>query len=220
MISDERKDTCEGQEDTISTKTYNAIVGGCIIYGFLVMAITIFKWQSCVNEVPSSIQFGCFALCFGCGGIIAYVSKKALARFVGYTSFSVGIGTGLTLLISLNVKTVLEAAILTGVVAILMTLLSVACPSVFSGLKSALSFGLLFAAIVALVAVLLGVSIDFFSLIFVVCCSLNIGYDYRNAQKQSKTVNNAFCSAFELFLNAYLLFVTFVEIITKGKQKT
>ena len=203
--------------EEVSESKYNLYLGACVCYGFLMNAISIALWEDFFLSMnPIVFLVGYFISCI-VGTIIAVGSSSPLISFLGYNLIVLPIGGLLT--ISLGAYTgadILLAMSLTGVVTLIMTLLSIAKPNFFRGLGKTLFLSLILGIIVEVIAMILGFSTTIFDFFFVVIFALYIGYDYVKAQDYPKTIDNAIDSAIDIYLDIINLFLRILSIIAKS----
>lgn len=206
--------TGNGMYDTINSRTYNAILGGTILYGFLINALIVAFATPLIAKIsPITILIGYFVFCIA-GSIMANKSKNPVVSFIGYNLIVAPIGVLLAICLpSYGADKILLAVLLVGVVTVIMLVASTIFPKFFSNLGIALFLSLLIGIIVEIVATLLGYRGDIFNWIFVVIFSLYIGYDWHKAQEYTKTVDNAIDSAIDLYLDLINLFVRILDLL-------
>lgn len=210
----ERKAARTQVEDSISPRAYNTILGATILYGFLVNALMVlFAGPLVANLNPIAFLIGYF-VCVIAGAILANKSSKPALSFLGYNLIVVPIGVLLTIVLpDYDAGNILLAVLLTGIITVIMILLSMAFPDFFSKLGRTLFFSLLICLFVELIAILFGYRGDLFSLLFVGIFSLYIGYDWYRAQAYSKTVDNAIDSAIDLYLDIINIFLDILDLL-------
>jgi FtsH-binding integral membrane protein len=210
----ERKAARTQKADTISARAYNGILGATILYGFLMNALLVLIARPLVDSIhPAAFLIGYF-LCGIVGAILAYKSSNPAISFVGYNLIVVPIGLLLAIVLpNYDPRQIFLAALLTGIVTLVMMLLTVSFPTFFSGLGLTLFWSLLICVVVEGVALLLGYGGDIFSCIFVGIFSLYIGYDWHRSQAYSKTVDNAIDSAIDLYLDIINVFLDILNLL-------
>lgn len=206
--------------NSISTKSYNLILGGVLLYGFVMNAIMVLVAQNFMLGLIETISWIGFLIayivCAIAGSIIAVRSHNPIWSFVGYNLIAVPIGALLTLCLpSYDPSKILLAIVLTGIVTLAMMMLSVMFPNFFAKLGPTLFFSLLIGLVVEIVAHLLGYKGDIFNYLFVALFSLYIGYDWHKAQAYPKTVDNAIDSAIDLYLDIINLFVRILDLLDR-----
>ncbi len=212
----ERKAARTQCPDTIGTAAYNSVIGLTILYGFVVNALMVlFARPLFVDLPPIAIIIGYIVSAFA-GAIIANKSSKPAISFLGYNLIVLPIGMLLSLILpDYSTETIFLAAVLTGIVTVVMILLSVIFPTFFSKLGTSLLWSLLIGTFVELIASLLGYGGNIFNWLFVIIFSLYIGYDWHKAQSYSKTVDNAIDSAIDLYLDLINLFIRILDILDR-----
>ncbi len=208
-----------GLPDSVSDRAYNFIIGGCILYGFIVNAIIVISCQDLFAKMnPWIFLIGYFVLCIA-GSVITASSSNPFISFLGYNMIVVPIGALLsTSLPFYYIKDIIAAILVTAVVVAIMVGLSVAYPRFFAGLGRVLFFSLLIGLLAQVVALFLGYGGTIFNWLFVVIFSLYIGYDWFKAQSYPKTMDNAVDSAVDLYLDIVNLFLQILRIISKMRD--
>lgn len=204
--------------DFISPRTYNFIIGGCILYGFVMNAIIVLTCSDLFTQMnPIAFYIGYFVFCIA--GVFLTRSKSALVSFLGYNLVVVPIGAVLSVsLPAFYYKDIIAAVLVTGVVIAIMLGLATAYPSFFAGLGRVLVLSFFVSIIAQVVAMLFGYGGTIFNWIFVILFSLYVGYDWFKAQSYPKTVDNAVDSALDLYLDIINLFIHILAIISKARN--
>lgn len=209
-----RKDSRTEMEDTISPRTYNAILGGTLLYGFLVNALLVLVARPLVEAIDPVVFLIGYLVSALVGALIANKSSNPAISFVGYNLIVVPVGLLLAIVLpGYDARQIFLAALLTGVVTLVMMLLTVSFPNFFASLGSTLFWSLLICVVVEFIALLLGYGGDIFNWIFVAIFSLYIGYDWHRAQVYSKTVDNAIDSAVDLYLDIINVFLRILDLL-------
>ena len=209
-----RKDSRTEMEDTISPRTYNAILGGTLLYGFLVNALLVLVARPLVEAIDPVVFLIGYLVSALVGALIANKSSNPAISFVGYNLIVVPVGLLLAIVLpNYDPRQIFLAALLTGVVTLVMMLLTVSFPNFFASLGSTLFWSLLICVAVEFIALLLGYGGDIFNWIFVAIFSLYIGYDWHRAQVYSKTVDNAIDSAVDLYLDIINVFLRILDLL-------
>ncbi len=203
------------QPDTMSAKKYNAIIGGIILYGFILNAIMIYTCADFFAEMNIwAFLIGYFVLCII--GIVLSTSKSPVLSFLGYNLVVVPIGAVVCVSVpQYDSSAILSAIIATATVIIVMITLSTLRPQFFAGMGRMLFFSLLASIVVEIIFALLGYGGDIFNWLFVVIFSLYLGYDWHKAQMYPKTLDNAIDSALDIYLDIINIFIRLLEIFAK-----
>ena len=209
-----RKASRTQMEDTLSARAYNAILGGTILYGLLMNALLVFISRPLVEAIDPLIMLIGYLVCTLAGVIIAFKSSKPAVSFLGYNLIVVPLGLLLSVILpSYDPDKIFMAALLTGIVTLIMMLLTVSFPNFFSKLGPTLFWSLLICLIVEIFAAMFGYRGDIFNWLFVGIFSLYIGYDWHRAQTYSKTMDNAIDSAIDLYLDIINIFQRILDLL-------
>ena len=204
-----------GLNDTLSTRTYNIILGACILYGFLMNAIMV---ATC-GPLFADMNYGIFLIGYFVSCIIGTIltrTNNPVISFIGYNLVVVPIGAVLTVCLpNYYMSDILSAIMVTGIVVVIMMGLSTMHPNVFAKMGTTLLIALLVSIVAELVAMLLGYGGTIFNWLFIVIFSLYIGYDWNKAQMYPKTLDNAIDSALDIYLDIINLFIRLLSIIGK-----
>lgn len=211
-----------GQADQISSRTYNLVLCGVLLYGFLVNALMVYYLAYPISDLLAHAKswmliVGYLVLTIG-GIVLAARSTNPIVSFVGYNLVVLPIGVVLTLLLpGLPVQIVTKALTLTAIVSLTMMVLAIARPSVFLGLGRTLFISLLVGLIAEVVATfLLGYRGSLFDWLFVLIFSGYIGYDVAKSQVYPKTLDNAVDCALDIYLDIINLFIRLLSILNRN----
>ena len=201
-----------GLPDAILSQTYNLIIGACLLYGFVVNALIVGTCSEFFMGInPWTLIIGYVISCIV--GALLTRSDSALVSFIGYNLVVVPIGAVMSVsLPGYPVQDILSAIVVTGVVVLVMMILSTLRPNIFAKMGKTLFIGLLVSLVAEIIAMLFGYAGTIFNWIFVIIFSLYIGYDWHKAQMYPKTVNNAVDAALDIYLDIINLFLRLLEI--------
>lgn len=222
LNSAERKKARMNGADTVSASSYNLIIGGILLYGFIANAIVVWLGSDFFTSLASDhyifFIIGYFILCFA-GTIITAKSSKPGISFLGYNLVVLPIGALLAVMLpAFYIADILLAIITTGAVTAIMMILGAAFPRTFAKMGRTLLISLFVSLLVNTVALIFGYSGNLFNWIFVAIFSLYIGYDWQKAQMYPKTADNAIDSALDLYLDIINLFVRLLSIISRNRD--
>ena len=210
-----------GYADQISARSYNAIMCGTLLWGFLVnvlmltfFAESIMTWAFGVN--PWVLFIGYVVLAF-VGIIISAKSTNPIVSFIGFNLLVVPMGVMLCLLVpGLPAAVVTKALLLTGIVTATMVLLGIVNPNIFLSMGRTLFIAFIAAFVAELVATFLfhyqGSAFDW---IFVILFSGYIGYDVAKSQAYPKTVDFAIDSALDIYIDIIGLFIRLLSLLSR-----
>ena len=204
-----------GLMDSISTQTYNLIIGGLILYGFILNAIIIaFCGDMFASMDYEILLFGYFVCCVI--GVLITRSDSPITSFIGYNLIVVPIGAVLSVLLPYyNSQDILSAIAVTSAVVAIMTTIAITAPQFFTKLGPTLFVTLLIAIVAELAATFVGYGGGIFNWLFIVIFTLYVGYDWHKAQMYPKTLDNAIDSSLEIYLDIINLFVRLLSIFSR-----
>lgn len=208
--------------DSITASTYNLIIGGVLLYGFIVNALIVWLGSNFFISVASKHYFmfiiGYFILCI-VGSAISFKAQNPFISFLGYNLVVVPIGAVLAVSLPFYyISDILLAIVTTGAVTAVMMILGTAFPRAFAKMGRTLFISLLIGLIANIIATFLGYAGNAFNWIFVVIFSLYIGYDWQKAQMYPKTADNAVDCALDLYLDIINLFIRLLSIISRNRD--
>ena len=203
----------------IADKKYNTIIGGTLLYGFILNAIMVMLTGNFFMEFATqhyiAFLIGYFVSAI-IGSCMVNFSRNHVVSYIGYNFIVVPFGAVLAICLpGYSIGLILSAILVTAVISAIMMLLGSMFPQFFSKLGLTLFIALVVGIIAEGVATLLGYGGDLFNWLFVVIFSLYMGYDWYKAQAYPKTVDNAIDSAVDLYLDIINLFIRLLEIFGK-----
>ena len=202
--------------DSISPKAYNAVIGGCLAYGFIMNAIMAMVARTFFMEMNYLVFLIGYFICVLIGTFMVHLSHNPIVSFIGYNLIVVPIGAVLAVCLPFySASSIVAAVLVTAIITAILMLLGMMFPGFFSRLGPVLFISLLVGIIVEVIAMLLGYGGDIFNWLFVVIFSLYIGYDWHRAQMYPKTLDNAIDSAVDLYLDIINVFIRLLEIFGK-----
>lgn len=213
-----KKRLLSGLPDSIDESRYNLVLGLTIFYGFFVNTIMIVTCFDLFAKIPPVVFYISYFVCFIAGALVARSSSPVIS-FLGYNLIVLPIGALLTVSLPFySKKDILSAVMVTGIVVLIMILISTARPQLFAGMGRALMISLIVGIIAEVAAWLLGYGGTLFSWLFVIIFTLYIGYDWSRAQAYPKTVDNAIDSAIDIYLDIINLFIRILRLLGRSRD--
>lgn len=211
-------------ETEISERAFNLIIGGMLLWGFLLnyLTVTLFAEQAIrlvMGMNPFLFLIAYFALVL-VGNMLVTRDSAALS-FIGYTMIAAPIGIVLCVTLQgIPVNTVKSAVLVTAIVSLAFMIAATLFPNFFLSLGRVLFFSLLFMIVGSLVSLLLfgrhgGMVYEW---IGTAIFSLFIGYDWARANTCTRTVNNAIDLAAALYLDIVNLFLRLLQMMSRNKK--
>ena len=201
----------------LSENMYNAAIGLTIIWGLLVNVIMAALLQRYVLGIDVRVVLVLYlVLSFG-SMFLVYKSQSPALSFVGFTGLAIGMGLLLTFMISTYTSSsVYNAFIMTGIIVVIMLIVSTLYPSFFLGLGRTLGLALIATLVVELVGgLLLRLPLSILDYFVVIIFAGYIGFDWAKAQQYPHTLNNAVDSAADIYVDIINIFVRILSIIGK-----
>ena len=211
-------------ETEISERAFNLIIGGMLLWGFLLnyLTVTLFAEQAIalVYNMNPFIFLAVYLVLVIVGNLMVTRGGAAMS-FIGYTLIAAPIGIVLCVSIQgIPVDTIKSAVLVTAIVALSFMIAATLFPDFFLSLGRVLFFSLLFMVAGSLISLLLfgrhgGMVYEW---IGTAIFSLFIGYDWARANTCAKTVKNAIDLSASLYLDIINLFLRIVEIMNKNRK--
>lgn len=216
--SAERKKERFKSHENLTSRTYNLVIGACLLYGFIVNALMVkFLSPFFMGMNILVLLIGYFVLAFT--GIFLSRSTKPAISFLGYNLVVVPVGAVLAIsLPAYSMTHIFTAIVITGIVVAVMMLLSTLFPNLFSRLGTALFIALSVSLLAEIIAMLFSFGGDLFNWIFVVIFSLYIGFDWYRAQQFPKSLDNAIDCVLDLYLDIINLFLRILQLISRNRD--
>lgn len=212
-------------EKEISNEAYNLIIGGVLLYGFLINCFMVtFCFDSVVNLISNPIIFYLtyFAMVI-VGSLMISKSANPVISFIGYNLIVVPLGMVLSLLLNTYAmagysSTITAAFGITAIVTFAIMFISSIFPSFFLSIGRTMGITLLVTFVIELVMVFLGFPLAIIDYIVVFIFCGYIGYDWARANANKKTVDNAIDSASELYIDIVNLFIRILRILARSQN--
>ena len=204
--------------DTMTRSVFYFVMGCVLAWGF---TATYIVSEMTTDWKPGTIEFLLIGLGLPLVGIFMSVSESALISFVGYNlvviPFGAILGPVLAAYELAKPGIVSEAAMLTGIVTVVMAISGLFFPNFYRSLGGAL-FGALLALLVVSVASMFVPALREFTVIHYMAAglfALYIGYDMWRASDVPATLDNAVDVCISLYLDIINLFLRILRILGK-----
>lgn len=205
----------QNMQDEISTTQFNAIIGGITIYGLVLNALMVVCCRDLAMSMDYVVLTSGYVISCICGALLTR-SKSAALSMIGYHLIVIPIGLLLSAYLPFfESKDIASAFITTGVVVLLMIVLSTMKPELFSRMGNTLMTALCVSVLTEFIAIFFGYGGDIFNWITVVLFSLYVAYDWNRAQAMTKTMDNAVDAAVQIYLDIINLFVRLLRLFGK-----
>ena len=206
----------------ISTRAYNAVICGVLLWGLLV------NYLLCRYAVGFAASMNPWVLLIGyvvlalAGTIIAAKSHNPAVSFLGYNMVVIPFGLVISLLVDhytkIDPSIVTYAFLYTMLIAIGMMALVMIVPQFFAKLGGVLLGALCGVILCEAVLMIFGVRQHVTDWAVAGIFSLYIGYDIYRSQQFPKTLDNAVDSALDIYMDLANLFIRLLEIIGDSKN--
>ena len=186
----------------VSEEKYNLILGGTLLWGFLMNVVFCIAFSRVVTQIDFSLILIPYVVLALAGVLLNTLSHRPVWSFVGYNLVVLPLGLVLSALVAEEgADAVRETFQITAAVAAGMLLLSNWKPQLFSRMGPCLLGALLVALAAEVVTYFLGGGLVLTNaLVALIFCGY-IGYDWARAQQRPKTADNAIDSACALYLD-------------------
>lgn len=204
----------------LSGRAYNLILGGTLLWGFLVNAVICLFFRDAVFAIPPTVLLIGYLICAVVGVMMSVRSKSPAVSFIGYNLVVLPLGAVLTVLVSAyDPDVVLLTMLVTSIVVLGITVLSTAFPRLFLSMAPALGITLLLVLIANLVCALIGLAPAWLDWVVTLIFCGYVGFDYSRAQTKLKTLDNAIDSACELYVDIVNIFIRLLAIMNRSSER-
>lgn len=192
----------------LTSKQYNLAIGAILLWGFAINVIMCMFFQDVfVTWNPVAVIIGYFIVAI-IGICMNKFSDNTIISFIGYNLVILPVGVVLSIsLEDYYVSSVLYAFIQAALITLLMIIIATIKPEIFESMGQTLFICLTGAIVIEFIMVFVGVNPRWWDWIVALIFCGYIGYDWTEAQKKRKTLDNAVDSAVDLYLDIINLFV-------------
>lgn len=209
-------------DQIISTRAYNAVIVGVLVWGFLVNIVLCAYVGDVFRFINPGVFLVIYLVCAFAGIMIASKSKNAAISFLGYNLVVVPFGLVVSTLVQeyggLDSRIVKDAFVYTLIITMAMLGLEMMFPTFFEKLGMALLGGLIAICVCEVILLVIGVHQSVTDWVAAGIFSLYIAYDIHRSQQFPKTVDNAVDSALDIYLDMANLFIRLLQIFGKKKD--
>ena len=204
----------------VTERAYNMTIGLTLLWGILINVVmaVFFTYQILsLNYILVLVVY--FAGTIGCS-ILVHKSSSPAVSFAGFTGMAICMGLLLTFYVTaFSGHSVAYAFIATGLVTVIMVILSMLYPAFFEGLGRTLIVSLLACIIMQVIgSFLLGLPMTIIDYAVALIFCGYIGLDWCRAQRYPKTLDNAIDSAADIYLDIVNLFIRILSITGKRSK--
>lgn len=219
----EERQVLRSGEVEISERSFNLLIGGVLLWGFLVNFVMVAAFGAQITRMVENMGMvpfliGYFVLVIA-GSVMISKGSTGLS-FIGYNLIALPIGVVICACVDgVPVSVVQSALLVTAIVTLSFMILASIFPGFFLSMGRVLGISLIVAILAEVVTTFLfHTYAPIFEWIFVVIFSLYIGYDWARANTCARTVNNAVVLAASLYLDIVNLFLRILEIMSRRKD--
>jgi len=219
-----RSKTIQEGDVQISERAFNLIIGGMLIWGFLLNYVTVALFADkairLVMGMNPFIFLAAYIVLVLAGNFMVTRGNAGVA-FLGYTLIAAPIGILVCLSVQgVPVSTVKSAVLVTAIVTLSFMIMGTLFTNFFLSLGRVLFFSLLFMIVGNLISALLfrGRGFMLYEWLGTAIFSLYIGYDWARANTCVPTVKNAIGLSASLYLDIVNLFLRILEIMSRRRD--
>ena len=208
----------------ITQRAFNMIIGGMLLWGFLVNFITVRLFAEQAIRLVMGMNPFVFILAYIA---LVLIGNSMVARgntavaLVGYTLIAAPIGILLCVTLQgIPASTIESAVLVTAIVTLSFMIMGSLFPAFFLKMGRVLFFSLLFMIVGNLIDMLLFRNRGFmlYEWLGTAIFSLYIGYDWARANTCIPTVKNAIGLSTSLYLDIINLFLRILEIMNRNNN--
>lgn len=201
--------------NVLSAKAFNAVLGGLLVYGFLLNALICGLFTRQIASLNPFVLVGGYLVASLAGILMANISQSAVIRFVGYNLLVVPSGMVIaSVLPAYHFQTVMHALVGTALIAGVMLAAAMIKPKLFEGLGPVLCLSLLSAIGVELVLLFVFHSSSIWiDIAVILIMAVFIGFDFLRANAGYRTLNNAVAFAMDLYLDILNIFIRLLSVL-------
>ncbi|MBD5095635.1 MAG: hypothetical protein HDT40_01290, partial [Lachnospiraceae bacterium] len=210
----------------ISERAYNLVIGGVLLYGFLVNCFMVAFFSDAAfdfvynNTLMFYIVY--IVMCIA-GGLMVHRSSNPVISFIGYNFYVIPLGliisASLQLLSYAGATDIVVTAFgITAIVTIAMMVASTLFPNFFLSMGRTLFVTLAITVILELILTIAGASLGIIDYVVVLIFCGYIGYDWARANAIPRTVDNAIDAAAELYVDIVVLFMRLLQILARSNN--
>lgn len=210
----------------ISERAYNLVIGGVLLYGFLVNCFMVaFLSDTAFDFVyNNTLMFYVIyiVMCIA-GSLMVHRSDNPVISFIGYNFFVIPLGliisASLQMLAYVGATDIVVTAFgITAIVTIAMMVASTLFPSFFLSMGRTLFVTLAITVIIELILTIAGASLGIIDYIVVLIFCGYIGFDWARANAMPRTLDNAIDAAAELYVDIAVLFMRLLKILARANR--
>ncbi len=216
------------EDREVSQRTYNAVIGGVLLYGFVINAIIVMLFKNKAIEMYLNPTMGyakgliafavTFIICGIIGALLVHRSDNPVVSFIGFNFFAIPFG----FMLAFAVIPVYEPAIvarafaLTAIITLAMLVVSSIVPDAFLSMGKVLFISLIVCVAVDIIGFFIVGNLLIIDYAMTFIFTLYIGYDWARANACVKTIDNAVDCAAELYLDIINLFIRILQILARS----
>ena len=206
------------QDSQISRRTYNLVLCGTLLYGFIINLILCITVKDVTKFIKPWIVLLLFIIFFQLGCLIVTISTNPVICFIGYNIAIIQIEVALSLAVQLyggfSSDVVTKAFLVTVCLTGTMTVFATVRPDFFCNLGKILCiivFALLCARIILRLFGIKCILVSWFGAITFTLC---FAYDVYRSQQYPPTMSNAINCALDICTDVFELFCFLLDILS------
>ncbi len=215
MVKLERMQNTAGT--TLSENAYNAVIGLTVLWGIIVNILMSTFLSPFILGIDYRVVLILYIVLSLACVMLVYKSNTPVVSFLGFTGLAFAMGMLLTFYLTVySGRSIYNAFIMTGIIVVVMLLVSTIYPTFFLSIGRALGLALIGSLIVSLICgMLLRLHLGIMDYAVVVIFAGYIGYDWAKAQAYPPTLDNAIDSAADIYVDIINIFIRILRIVGK-----
>ncbi len=206
------------QDSQISRRTYNLVLCGTLLYGFIVNLILCITVKDVTKFINPWIFLLLYLILSQLGCFIATKSDNPFISFIGYNMIVVPIGLFLSFGIyqlfgGLSSDIVINAFLITACITALMTIFAIIKPDLCCKLGGIIGIMLCSLLCTRIILLILGIRCVLVSWFGALTFTLCFAYDVYCSQQYPPTFDNAIDSAADIYIDIAGIFMNLLDIL-------
>ena len=205
------------QDSQISRRTYNLVLCGTLLYGFIINLILCITVKDVTKFIKPWIVLLLFIIFFQLGCLIVTISTNPVICFIGYNIAIIQIEVALSLAVQLygglSSDVVTKAFLVTVCLTGTMTVFATVRPDYFCNLGKILCIMVFTLLCARIILRLFGIKCILVSWFGAITFTLCFAYDVYRSQQYPPTFDNAIDSAADIYIDIAGIFMNLLDIL-------
>ena len=205
------------QDSQISRRTYNLVLCGTLLYGFIINLILCITVKDVTKFIKPWIVLLLFIIFFQLGCLIVTISTNPVICFIGYNIAIIQIEVALSLAVQLyggfSSDVVTKAFLVTVCLTGTMTVFATVRPDYFCNLGKILCIMVFTLLCARIILRLFGIKCILVSWFGAITFTLCFAYDVYRSQQYPPTFDNAIDSEADIYIDIAGIFMNLLDIL-------